>query len=72
MSEATSVSLFPINGTNSCLQFDLKGALMRALGGGLSGAAAMLLQVLLLMVCYMRRLHSIPSRYLVRLSDYTA
>ncbi|EMR62517.1 putative mitochondrial carrier protein [Eutypa lata UCREL1] len=29
--------------------FDLKGALMRALGGGLSGAAAMLLQVLLLM-----------------------
>lgn len=31
-------------------QFDLKGALKRALGGGLSGAAAMFLQVLLLMV----------------------
>lgn len=31
-------------------QFDLKGALKRALGGGLSGAAAMVLQVLLLMV----------------------
>ncbi|CAM1510682.1 Fc.00g010170.m01.CDS01 [Cosmosporella sp. VM-42] len=30
-------------------EFDLKGALKRALGGGLSGAAAMLLQVLLLM-----------------------
>lgn len=30
-------------------QFDLKGALKRALGGGLSGAAAMVLQVLLLM-----------------------
>jgi hypothetical protein len=30
-------------------QFDLKGALKRALGGGLSGAAAMILQVLLLM-----------------------
>ncbi|KAL2694910.1 hypothetical protein Neosp_001499 [[Neocosmospora] mangrovei] len=29
--------------------FDLKGALKRALGGGLSGAAAMVLQVLLLM-----------------------
>lgn len=33
------------------MQFDLKGALKRALGGGLSGAAAMVLQVLLLMVC---------------------
>lgn len=33
------------------VQFDLKGALKRALGGGLSGAAAMVLQVLLLMVC---------------------
>ena len=32
------------------LQFDLKKALKRALGGGLSGAAAMVLQVLLLMV----------------------
>ena len=31
-------------------QFDLRGALKRALGGGLSGAAAMILQVLLLMV----------------------
>ncbi|KAH5238263.1 hypothetical protein HBI72_228570 [Parastagonospora nodorum] len=31
------------------VNFDLKGALKRALGGGLSGAAAMLLQVLLLM-----------------------
>jgi hypothetical protein len=31
------------------LQFDLRGALKRALGGGLSGAAAMVLQVLLLM-----------------------
>ncbi|KAF3762695.1 mitochondrial carrier [Cryphonectria parasitica EP155] len=31
------------------VDFDLKGALMKALGGGLSGAAAMLLQVLLLM-----------------------
>ncbi|KAL6702455.1 hypothetical protein ACN47E_001846 [Coniothyrium glycines] len=31
------------------VDFDLKGALKRALGGGLSGAAAMLLQVLLLM-----------------------
>ncbi|XMA15616.1 hypothetical protein WAI453_008407 [Rhynchosporium graminicola] len=31
------------------VQFDLKGALKRALGGGLSGAAAMVLQVLLLM-----------------------
>ncbi|KAF2131269.1 mitochondrial carrier [Dothidotthia symphoricarpi CBS 119687] len=31
------------------LDFDLKGALKRALGGGLSGAAAMVLQVLLLM-----------------------
>ncbi|KAG9198078.1 hypothetical protein G6514_000580 [Epicoccum nigrum] len=31
------------------VDFDLKGALMRALGGGLSGAAAMVLQVLLLM-----------------------
>ncbi|KAF4459080.1 hypothetical protein FALBO_14174 [Fusarium albosuccineum] len=30
-------------------EFDLKGALKRALGGGLSGAAAMVLQVLLLM-----------------------
>ena len=30
-------------------QFDLKGALKQALGGGLSGAAAMVLQVLLLM-----------------------
>ncbi|KAF5026998.1 hypothetical protein F66182_872 [Fusarium sp. NRRL 66182] len=30
-------------------KFDLKGALKRALGGGLSGAAAMVLQVLLLM-----------------------
>lgn len=30
-------------------QFDLKGALKRALGGGLSGATAMVLQVLLLM-----------------------
>ncbi|RYP08774.1 hypothetical protein DL764_001685 [Monosporascus ibericus] len=30
--------------------FDLKGALKRALGGGLSGAAAMVLQVLLLML----------------------
>jgi hypothetical protein len=33
-----------------CPQFDLKGAFLRALGGGLSGAAAMVLQVLLLMV----------------------
>lgn len=33
------------------MQFDLEGALKRALGGGLSGAAAMVLQVLLLMVC---------------------
>ncbi|CAN9080129.1 unnamed protein product [Alternaria alternata] len=31
------------------VDFDLKGALKRALGGGLSGAAAMILQVLLLM-----------------------
>ncbi|KAL5328715.1 hypothetical protein ACEPPN_002218 [Leptodophora sp. 'Broadleaf-Isolate-01'] len=31
------------------VEFDLKGALKRALGGGLSGAAAMVLQVLLLM-----------------------
>ncbi|PSR77522.1 mitochondrial carrier domain-containing protein [Coniella lustricola] len=31
------------------VDFDLKGALKRALGGGLSGAAAMVLQVLLLM-----------------------
>ncbi|OWO98261.1 mitochondrial substrate carrier protein [Marssonina coronariae] len=31
------------------VKFDLKGALKRALGGGLSGAAAMVLQVLLLM-----------------------
>ncbi|KAL3421165.1 hypothetical protein PVAG01_07609 [Phlyctema vagabunda] len=31
------------------VEFDLKGALKRALGGGLSGAAAMILQVLLLM-----------------------
>ncbi|KAJ4408878.1 hypothetical protein N0V82_009608 [Gnomoniopsis sp. IMI 355080] len=31
------------------VEFDLKGALFRALGGGLSGAAAMFLQVLLLM-----------------------
>ncbi|KAH7380559.1 mitochondrial carrier domain-containing protein [Phaeosphaeria sp. MPI-PUGE-AT-0046c] len=31
------------------VNFDLKGALKRALGGGLSGAAAMVLQVLLLM-----------------------
>lgn len=31
-------------------QFDLRDALRRALGGGLSGAAAMFLQVLLLMV----------------------
>ncbi|KAI9456835.1 mitochondrial carrier [Lactarius psammicola] len=31
------------------VDFDLKGALMRALGGGLSGAAAMVLQVLTLM-----------------------
>lgn len=31
------------------IDFDLKGALYRALGGGLSGAAAMVLQVLLLM-----------------------
>lgn len=31
-------------------QFDLAGALERALGGGVSGAAAMVLQVLLLMV----------------------
>jgi hypothetical protein len=30
-------------------QFDLNAALKRALGGGLSGAAAMILQVLLLM-----------------------
>lgn len=34
---------------NVSTQFDLKGALKRALGGGLSGAAAMVLQVLLLM-----------------------
>ncbi|KAF4632395.1 hypothetical protein G7Y89_g5741 [Cudoniella acicularis] len=33
----------------SDVEFDLKGALKRALGGGLSGAAAMVLQVLLLM-----------------------
>ncbi len=33
-----------------CFWFDLKKALMKALGGGLSGAAAMVLQVLLLMV----------------------
>ncbi|KAJ9144674.1 hypothetical protein NKR23_g5762 [Pleurostoma richardsiae] len=33
----------------SDVNFDLKGALKRALGGGLSGAAAMVLQVLLLM-----------------------
>jgi hypothetical protein len=32
------------------VDFDLSGALKRALGGGLSGAAAMVLQVLLLMV----------------------
>lgn len=31
-------------------QFDFKNALKKALGGGLSGAAAMVLQVLLLMV----------------------
>ncbi|CAN8099766.1 unnamed protein product [Discula destructiva] len=31
------------------VEFDLKGALFKALGGGLSGAAAMFLQVLLLM-----------------------
>lgn len=36
------------------IQFDLKGALKRALGGGLSGAAAMVLQVLLLMVRSLR------------------
>lgn len=42
--------------TNS--QFDLKGALKRALGGGLSGAAAMVLQVLLLMVRTSHPLHS--------------
>ena len=35
---------------DKALQFDLKGALKRALGGGLSGAAAMVLQVVLLMV----------------------
>lgn len=35
---------------NLDMQFDLKAALKRALGGGLSGAAAMVLQVLLLMV----------------------
>ncbi|KAF5532468.1 hypothetical protein FMEXI_12425 [Fusarium mexicanum] len=33
-------------------EFDLKKALKRALGGGLSGAAAMVLQVLLLMASY--------------------
>jgi hypothetical protein len=38
-----------MNESDHVLQFDLKGALMRALGGGLSGAAAMVLQVLLLM-----------------------
>lgn len=39
----------------SYFQFDLKNALKKALGGGLSGAAAMVLQVLLLMVrCHHR------------------
>jgi hypothetical protein len=35
---------------DTSLKFDLKKALKKALGGGLSGAAAMVLQVLLLMV----------------------
>jgi hypothetical protein len=39
----------PWDYANALSQFDLKGALKRALGGGLSGAAAMILQVLLLM-----------------------
>lgn len=39
------------------LEFDLKAALKRALGGGLSGAAAMVLQVLLLMVRVVISLH---------------
>lgn len=39
----------PPKGSPHIPQFDLKGALKRALGGGLSGAAAMILQVLLLM-----------------------
>lgn len=43
------------------MQFDLKGALKRALGGGLSGAAAMVLQVLLLMVCVPTGSSLLPS-----------
>lgn len=34
------------------VQFDLSEALRKAVGGGLSGAAAMVLQVLLLMVSW--------------------
>lgn len=45
------------------MQFDLKGALKRALGGGLSGAAAMVLQVLLLMVCVPTGLSIVFSSY---------
>jgi len=39
-----------MTGQLTFMQFDLGKALKRALGGGLSGAAAMVLQVLLLMV----------------------
>lgn len=42
-------TICPQDRSNASSQFDLKGALKRALGGGLSGAAAMVLQVLLLM-----------------------
>lgn len=50
-------------------KFDLRAALKRALGGGLSGAAAMVLQVLLLMVCLTKEIsiirvtEPIASRY---------
>ena len=44
------ISISNLPQSNLANQFDLAGALKSALGGGLSGAAAMVLQVLTLMV----------------------
>lgn len=55
-------------------QFDLGAALKRALGGGLSGAAAMVLQVLLLMVrdgyCFLGSLYPLFGPRLIFHSLY--
>ncbi|KAF7558164.1 hypothetical protein G7Z17_g101 [Cylindrodendrum hubeiense] len=55
----TNQNLNTMNGQG----FDLKGALKRALGGGLSGAAAMVLQVLLLMYNLLTEIIAEPPKH---------